>query len=269
MVVHAPISGRARKPRRTGLTMVIDKGLGLYQLSDLLATTADFIDFLKFGFGTAVLYRRPVLARKLALLRAHEVCAYPGGTLLEAAVLQGKAPGFLRWCRRIGFRFVEVSDGTIDLPSGVRRDLIHRARDAGFGVLTEVGKKDPRRQPEAARVAEQVEDDLDAGAWKVIIEARDSGRGVGIYDEDGRLKDSLYEDIVRRLRSMDDVIWEAPDPLQQRALLLRMGPNANFGNVQPAHVMSLEAMRVGLRGDTLSPPVRETPLEEAGIRQTV
>lgn len=273
MDLHPPIGGRAQKPRRHGLTMVIDKGLGLRALSDLLETAADWIDFLKLGFGTSLLYPPHVLRRKLELATAYGVDAYPGGTLLEAAVLQGKTDAFFRWCSGAGFSFVEVSDGTIQMEPGLRRELIRRARDAGFGVLSEAGKKDPDRQPGAAELAEQAAADLEAGAWKVIIEARDAGRGIGIFDGDGRLRAAFWEELLRGLPAPDDVIWEAPEPSQQRELLLRLGPNVSLGNVQPEQVVTLEAMRVGLRSDTLrrapGGPARETAPEKAGFRRTV
>ncbi|HEY8417063.1 MAG TPA: phosphosulfolactate synthase [Limnochordales bacterium] len=249
--VSYPISGRETKPRTRGLTMVIDKGLGLAKTHDLLETAADYIDFVKLAFGTAVLYPPSLLARKIELIRAAGVDVYPGGTLLEAAVLQGTAARFLAVAREVGFTYIEVSEGTIELAADVRGDLIRRALDMGFGVVTEVGKKDPSRPLAPTQVAEQAERDLAAGAFKVIIEGRDAGRNVGIYGPEGEIREALLESIVAALGSIDDVIWEAPQSGQQRALLLKFGPRANFGNVQPDDVVTLEAMRVGLRGDTL------------------
>lgn len=249
--VALPIAERETKPRTCGLTMVIDKGLGLAKTQDLLDTAADYIDFVKLAFGTAVLYPRGLLARKIELIRAAGVDVYPGGTLLEAAVLQGTEVRFLAEARQAGFTYIEVSEGTIDLAAGVRRDLIRRALDMGFGVVTEVGKKDPARPLVPAQVADQVEQDLAEGAFKVIIEGRDAGRSVGIYGPGGEIREGLLESVVAALRCIDGVIWEAPQSAQQRALLLKFGPRANFGNVQPDDVVTLEAMRVGLRGDTL------------------
>lgn len=253
--VSHPIGQRESKPRARGLTMVIDKGLGLAGTRDLMQLTAPYVDFIKLAFGSALLYPPRLLAEKIRIIRAAGVEVYPGGTLLEAAVHQGTAPQFLIWAAQAGFTSIEVSEGTIDLAPGQRRDLIRRAADMGFGVLTEVGKKDPLQPLLPALVAEQAAADLAAGAGQVIIEARDSGTGVGIYDPAGEIREGLLEDIVTAvvaaLGSLDPIVWEAPRTSQQRALLLRFGPHGSFGNVQPADVITLEAMRVGLRGDTL------------------
>lgn len=269
MNVYPPLSGRAAKPRRTGLTMVIDKGLGQQRTDDLLGVAAAYIDFIKLGFGTSMLYPSDVLKQKVSAIKDAGVEVYPGGTLLEVAVHQGRGPGFLQWCRAVGFTFIEVSDGTIELPPSRRSELIDRARELGFGVLSEVGKKDPQVRVDPARVAEQVESDLRAGVFKVIIEARDSGRGIGIYDGGGCLREELYAKLLEALDSVDDVIWEAPQTAQQQALLVGLGPNANFGNVQPEDVITLEAMRVGLRGDTLRLCIEKALPNRAGIRQTI
>lgn len=246
-----PVSGREAKPRRRGLTMVIDKGLGLGAIRDLTAVAAGYIDFIKLGFGTSLLYPAPVLVEKIRVLREAGVQVYPGGTLLEVAVYQGAAAEFLVAAARLGFSYVEVSDGTIDLPPAVRRDLIRRARDMGFGVLAEIGKKDSGRALVPEEVWEQAAADRAAGAELVIVEGRDSGRGVGIYDAGGQIREPLLEAIAAGFEGADGVMWEAPQTHQQQALLLRFGPEVNLGNVQPADALALEAMRRGLRGDTL------------------
>lgn len=269
MSIHPPLAGRAAKPRATGLTMVIDKGLGPGQVSDLLLMASNYIDFIKLGFGTSLLYPPEVLKRKLQAIVGADIAVYPGGTSLEVAVYQQKVSDYLHWCRAVGFTFIEVSDGTIDLTPSRRAELISRAKEMGFGVLSEVGKKDPRQPLEPGRIVEQVDADLQAGAFKVIIEARDSGRNIGIYDEQGRLREALLAEIVGQLHSINDVIWEAPQSAQQQNLLMRIGPNANFGNVQPEDVVSLEAMRVGLRGDTLRLRAGENASVPAGIHQTI
>lgn len=269
MRLHPPVAGRAAKPRRTGLTMVIDKGLGLSQTEDMLGLASDYVDFVKLGFGTGMLYAPDVLRRKVAIVKEAGVNVYAGGTLLEVAVHQGEAAAFLDWCHSVGFTYVEVSDGTIDLAPSVRRALVRRARDMGFGVLTEVGKKDPQSRLDVERIAAQIEADLRDGADKVIVEARDAGRSIGIFDEHGQLREALFEELLRQIPSLDDVIWEAPLSAQQQTLLVRLGPNANFGNVQAHDVLSLEAMRVGLRGDTFRLSVQETPSGREGIRQTI
>lgn len=260
--------------------MVMDKGMGPIETRDWLDVAADCVDYVKLGFGTSLLYPREVLRRKVADLVGMQIAVLPGGTLLEAAVVGDDVDGFFRFARAVGFTHVEVSDGTVALSARRRRDLILRAREAGFGVLTEVGKKDPTMPFHAARAAEQICRDLEAGAEKVIVEGRDSGRGSGVLDESGQLRDDLFDDLLAELGgagggktgagfawgvpaaatsendggtgpSVADVIWEAPDTGQQLAILLRIGPEASFGNVRPQDVFTLEAMRRGLRSDTL------------------
>ncbi|MBO8141668.1 MAG: phosphosulfolactate synthase [Firmicutes bacterium] len=248
--VFCPVPGRETKPRTRGLTMVIDKGLGPAETRDWLELVAEHIDFVKLAFGTSLLYPPRALAEKIRAIRDAGVDVYPGGTLLEVAVHQGTAAEFLDAAAELGFSFIEVSEGTIDLAPDQRKALMRRARAMGFGVLSEVGKKDPQRPLHPARVAEQVEEDLAEGAFKVIVEGRDSGRDVGIFGPRGEVRESLLEAIVARIPSLDGVMWEAPKPAQQQALLAKLGPNVSLGNVQPPDVLTLEAMRRGLRGDT-------------------
>lgn len=252
-VIRAPFPERERaaKPRRRGLTMVIDKGLGLEQTGALLELAGEYIDFVKLGFGTAALYPERVLREKVALLRAHGVEPYPGGTFLEVAVLQGRLEEYLAASRELGFRTVEVSDGTIELGPRAREQAIRAARALGFTVITEVGKKDGARELDPVAARAQLEADLAAGAAAVILEGRESGKGVGVYDREGRLKLDLVERIVSGLPDPGVILWEAPLKAQQQELIALFGPNVNLGNVAPDEVIALEALRRGLRADTL------------------
>lgn len=249
-VVRPPVTGRLTKPRRTGLTAVMDKGLGLGAVQDVLSVAAEYIDLWKLAFGTAPLYPNGLLRSKVALLREHGVEPCPGGTLLESACLQGRAEELLYRCRDLGFPVVEVSDGTISMPAHQRRHLIQLARRLGFRVLSEVGKKRTEDQPTAAELIQQARADLECGVEQVIVEARESGRGVGVFDGHGQLRDSEVEAVAGALPP-DRLIWEAPDKPQQQALILRFGPNVSLGNVAPVEALALEALRVGWRGDTL------------------
>lgn len=240
-----------KKPRQQGLTVVIDKGLPLSATEDFLKLAAPYIDFIKFGFGTALLYTPKSLRTKLQIIAEAGVFTMPGGTLFELAVLENRAASFFDFASQAGFTHIEVSDGTIDLCPRLRRRYIRQAIQLGFGVLSEIGKKDPDQPLDPERVAVQAVSDLEAGATKVIIEGRDSGRDIGVYDEKGTLRADLFEQIVDRLPCLDDIIWEAPRPRQQKDLLARLGPATSFGNVQPEDVFTLAAMRRGLRGDTL------------------
>ena len=250
-VCAVPVPGRQAKPRERGLTMVIDKGLGVAATADLLELAAPCIDLLKFAFGTTAFYSEDVLARKLRLAEAAGVLVYPGGTFLEVAVAQGRGAAFLQRAEALGFRAIEISDGTIPMDTATRYALLEEALRLGLRVLTEVGKKHPDdRLPSATRQA-QIAADLRHGAWKVIVEGRESGKGVGMYRADGSIDTSEMEGLAQAAPDVADLIWEAPLKQQQQELILQFGCNVNLGNIAAAEALSLEALRVGLRGDTL------------------
>lgn len=249
-VVTAP-EKRPGKPRRTGLTMVIDKGLGSGETEDFLACAGDYIDILKLGFGTALLYSNEWLRQKIACAKRHNVLVYPGGTLLELAIHQGKGEAFIERVAELGFDAVEISEGTIELDAVTRRRMIAKGVACGLIVLSEVGKKDTSRRLDVAAAVDAILSDLDMGAQWVIVEGRDSGRGVGVYDGQGKIRTDTVEALVDRVGDVERLMWEAPQISQQNEWLLRFGPNVNLGNVQPPDVISLEATRQGLRGDTL------------------
>lgn len=250
-LIAAPVPGRTQKPRQSGLTMVMDKGLGLSQTRELLELAAPYIDFIKLGFGTSVLYSPGLLREKIRLARDAGVHVYPGGTFLEIAVVQHKLEAYLEKVARLGYTYVEVSDGTISLDRARRDEAIRRARSLGLGVLAEVGKKDARDRVSLATIREEILADLAAGAEKVIIEGRESGQGVVIYDRRGKVRVAELEALVAGVPSVACLIWEAPQKHQQQELILRFGANVNLGNIPPGEVLALEALRRGLRGDTL------------------
>ncbi len=249
-ILWQPLAGRVQKPRRRGLTVVMDKGLGPAATRDLLAVSAEYIDVWKIAFGSAGLYPPIVLQEKLSLLRAAGIATYPGGTFLEVALLQGRARAFLERVRELGFDTVEISDGSIDMTPAERLELIQTARDLDLRAITEVGKKDPDRQPPTAALIEQARTDLDNGVEYVVVEARETGRDIGIYDARGGLRASELEALAAAL-PVDRLIWEAPEKAQQQALIRRFGPNVSLGNVPPAEALALETLRCGLRSDTL------------------
>lgn len=233
--------------------MVMDKGLGLGETRDILEMAHPYIDLWKMGFGTSMLYPPRFLREKVAVVSSYDVHIYFGGTLLEIAYFQGKLMDFLTMTKDLGILVVEVSDGTLDMSEDERGHIIDAAASKGFLVLTEAGKKDPMRPITAGEVLARVKADLERGAWKVILEGRDSGKGVGIYDSEGNVREALLEEVILGLTKeglMWDLIFEAPQSHQQRELLLRLGLNVNLGNVNPRDVITLEAMRVGLRSDT-------------------
>ncbi|WP_258360668.1 phosphosulfolactate synthase [Moorella sulfitireducens (nom. illeg.)] len=259
-VIEFPIGGRQQKPRQAGMTMVIDKGLGLTEFKDLLEVAAPYIDFIKLGFGTSVFYPADILREKIRLARSYSVDIFPGGTFFEVAVLQGRLGLYLQTARELGYTFIEISDGTIDMGRSVRMVAVRQARSAGFGVITEVGKKDPREALSEAHLLNQIAGDQEAGADYVIVEGRESGNGVVLYDSHGSVKEDLLERLLAGIKNPARIIWEAPQKQQQLALIMRLGPNVNLGNIQPWDVLALEALRVGLRGDTL-----KTAMQAAGV----
>lgn len=251
-VFDFPVPGRINnKPRQLGLTMVIDKGMGISQIRDLLELASDYIDSIKLAFGTSAFYSTGLLRRKIELVKSYGVDICPGGTFLEVAVLQNRLERFLQRALELGFTSVEVSDGTIDMSPFVRRDTIRRALGHGLRVFSEVGKKDPRDKMPEKRMLDQIVRDLEAGVSGVIIEGRESGKGVVIYDRKGLIMEDVLERLVGGVEQPEAIIWEAPLKNQQQTLILRFGPNVNLGNIQPEEVLAVESLRCGLRGDTL------------------
>lgn len=251
-IVDPPVQTRVtEKPRATGYTMVLDKGMGIHATADLLQMAAHVIDSIKLTFGTSAFYEESVLREKIALVQEAGVDIYPGGTFLEAAVAQGKVADYVLRARELGFNTIEVSDGTIEMDAATRSDIVKLAKDAGFKVLTEVGKKDPKDAITTTTMHEQIAADLAQGADKVIVEARESGHGVGIFDSSGDVQTEMVEEILGGINNVDDLIWEAPIKSQQQWLILEFGPNVNLGNIPPDDILALEALRCGMRGDTL------------------
>ena len=251
-IIGSLIDNRSQKPRTTGLTMVIDSGIGLGQLRDTLDLSGHCIDHWKLAFGTSVFYSKQVLQNKLALLTEHQILTMPGGTLLEVALIEHHCRDYMKHAKRLGFSAVEISDGTIPMPSARRKNIIHCALDAGLVAVTEVGKKDPRQQPSAEQVAEQTLLDLDNGASWVVMEGRESGRAVGIYGEHGEVIEGAVSTIIKMMgRSADRLIWEAPMKDQQAYLIDKLGTNVGLGNINPCQILAVEALRCRLRFDTL------------------
>jgi phosphosulfolactate synthase len=250
-VFRTPIEGRTSRPRASGYTMVIDKGLGLAATRDLMETAADYIDSLKQTFGTSAFFDDRLMREKVEIVKAAGVNVYPGGTFLEIAVWQNAVPQYLSRARELGFTGIEVSDGTIETSSEQRADAIKRGVDMGFKVISEVGKKDPSDRVAMPRMHEDIRRDLELGAFKVIVEARESGKGVGIFDASGNPDASEVEAIISGVDDVDSLVWEAPMKNQHVWLIKRFGINVNLGNVPPEEILVLEALRNGMRGDTL------------------
>jgi len=254
VLVEELLARRTVRPRSVGWTMVIDVGLGMRETQDVLEMAGDYIDLWKLSFGTSVLIPSDILVRKIALIEERGIHTMPGGTLFEAAVMQQHCRVYLQRARQLGFSAVEIADGTLPLPAYRRERIIRGAREAGLIPITEVGKKDPKLQPPSTELAELALCDLAWGAEAVIVEGRESGKGVGIYDPEGNVLEDGVSTIARIVGDCcDKLIWEAPLKPQQAALIARFGVNVGLGNIDPRQVLALEALRVGLRFETLRP----------------
>ena len=242
-----------RKPQPgTGISMMLDKGLGPRAVKDLLEVSGKYIDFAKLGWGTSALHRREIIIEKINLYKSYSVKPYPGGTLLEVAFIQNKLDQYLLEAQQLGFEAIEISDGTIEISPEDRVEIIGKVKDCGFKAISEVGKKDPRKDKEIElhRKVDMVNEDINSGADWVILEAREGGKGIGIYDEKGNVKEDEVQFFMDKTKP-EMIIWEAPQKNQQVYFILNMGPNVNLGNIAPEEITSLETMRRGLRGDTL------------------
>jgi phosphosulfolactate synthase len=232
------------EPRAGGLTHVIDKGLGPRAWEDVLETSGVYIDVVKLGWGTA--YVTPNLKRKLEVLREKPVVI--GGTFFEVVFVKGKVDQYKSWLRDLGLTHVELSDGTVDIPREEKLELIADfARD--FTVLSEVGSKDSSVEYSADEWTRWLREELDAGAWKVITEAREGGTA-GIFDSAGGMRTELIAEIAEAV-DPSNVIFEAPTKASQAWFVKTLGSDVNLGNIPPDEVIPLETLRLGLRGDTL------------------
>jgi len=252
-IIKSQRNSRVGKPRKIGCTMVMDVGKGLEETKSILQIASNYIDHWKFGFGTSVFMDKALLQEKLQLLAAHNVLTFPGGTLLEVALLEHHCRVYMTHARELGFTAVEISDGTLPIPRFRRKRIIECALNAGLIPITEVGKKDPKRQPTAEKIAQEALEDLEWGAAWVIIEGRECGQGVGVFDESGNVDSFEVNLIVEMLGDkLDSLIWEAPLKSQQVFFIEKFGANAGLGNIPIDQVLALEALRNGLRFDTLN-----------------
>lgn len=244
---------RMEKPRKTGCTMVMDVGKSLEETKSILEIASRYIDHWKFGFGTSVFMDKALLQEKLRLLASHNILTFPGGTLLEVALLEHHCRVYMTHAKELGFSAVEISDGTLPIPRFRRKKIIECALNAGLIPITEVGKKDPKRQPTVDQVAEEVLEDIEWGAAWVILEGREGGQSVGVFDDAGNVDDFDVDMIVNLIGDKQEaLIWEAPLKSQQAFFIEKFGANAGLGNIPTDQVLALEALRNGLRFDTLN-----------------
>ena len=240
------VPARPGKPREVGITHVMDKGLNLRDIEGLFDTAGQFVDIVKFGWGTS--YVTNNLEKKIALYRSFDTPVVCGGTLFEAVFARERIDEFKAWLTENRFSHVEISDGTLDIPRERKLELITDfARD--FTVLSEVGSKDSDVVYAPYQWVEWIREELDAGAWKVITEGREGGTA-GIFRSDGDMRTGLIDEIVHSI-AVDDVLFEAPTKSSQAWFVKQFGPNVNLGNIPPDEVIALETLRLGLRADTL------------------
>jgi len=241
---HVP--ERGNKPRTKGVTMVMDKGLSLRQAEDMISASGHLVDFVKLGFGTSYVSKN--IKDKIALYKSAGIRTYLGGTFFEAFMVRNMFDDYLRLCvDQLKLDTIEVSDGSI---------LINHDRKCGYiskisqhcTVLSEVGSKEAGILISPNKWKQMMHDELQAGAWKVIAEARESGN-VGIYRPSGKAHVSLINKILNKIKQ-EDIIWEAPVKSQQVYFIKLLGSDVNLGNIAPEEVIPLETLRLGLRGDT-------------------
>ncbi|SEN23040.1 phosphosulfolactate synthase [Lihuaxuella thermophila] len=244
-----PSKERMEKPRTRGCTMVMDKGTGLIAFRDTLELAGAYIDFIKLGFGTAVLTPGAVLREKIILCKQHQVNLYPGGTFFEIAVAQNCLHSYFRTLKELQFEWVEISDGTIDLSRQDREKAIREAIEWGFRVITEVGKKTAGSVATIPELLSTYEHDVKAGAIYIIVEGRENGQNIGIYDDRGEVNSRYVMDVLKEV-DPDRIIWETPQKHQQIQILQLVGCNANLGNIPVHEILSVESLRRGLRSDT-------------------
>lgn len=243
----AKMPERTQQPRSNGITMVNDKGLSLQDTKDFLSVAAPHVDMVKLAFGTA--YVTPNLKEKIDLFHAANVPVYFGGLLLEAFIIRNQFDDYLNVAKEYGIRYFEVSDGSLDISHTEKCGYIEKLAKIGT-VLSEVGSKDKDREhiTPPYKWIELMKAEMEAGATYVIAEAREQGT-VGLYRDSGEVREGLVQEILTKIPG-EKIIWEAPRKDQQLYFLQLTGCNANLGNIAAHEVISLEAMRVGLRGDS-------------------
>jgi len=239
------IPERTAKPRKSGLTMVMDKGLSFAEAENFLSVAGVHTDLIKLGFGTS--FVTPNLRKKIELYQAHGIPVYFGGTLFEAFVMRDQFDDYVAICKDYKIDLIEVSDGSITIPHAEKCGYIEKI--AKFAtVLSEVGSKDAAHIIPPYKWIELMSAELSAGAEYVIAEAREAGN-VGIYRGSGEVREGLVQEILTKIPA-EKILWEAPQKAQQLYFLELVGCNVNLGNIAPSEVIPLETMRIGLRSDT-------------------
>ncbi len=243
LLTHIP--ERPPKPRKEGLTMVMDKGLSLREAEDFAEVGSAYVDFVKLGFGTSVI--TPNVEKKIKTYHDAGMTVYFGGTLFEAFIIRGMYTGYVDLLKNAGITMVEISDGSYEFDHSEKLNYI-RELSREFTVISEVGSKKKNIIYTPAQWVEMMKAELEAGSVKVIAEARESGT-IGIYNDDGSVNKDLISAISREI-GFENVLWEAPLKQQQAWFITNFGANVSLGNIAPNEIIALESLRLGLRSDT-------------------
>jgi len=239
------IPERSAKPRDRGITMVMDKGLSLRQAEDFAEVAGDYTDMIKLGWATS--FVTPNLAEKLAVYRGAGLPVYFGGTLFEAFIVRDQFDDYCRILDKYKMEYVEVSDGSIEIEHDIKCEYIRKLSQQ-VTVISEVGSKDIQQIFAPYKWIKLMRAEIEAGSWKVIAEARESGN-IGIYRDSGEVRQGLVDEILTQIPA-ETIIWEAPQKAQQVWFIKLIGANVNLGNIAPADVIPLETLRLGIRSDT-------------------
>lgn len=239
------IPERTSKPRESGLNMIMDKGLSLREAENMISSSGEFIDIVKFGFGTSAVTAN--LEDKIRLYKEANIRTYFGGTLFEAFIVRGMFDDYRKLLDKYGLDLAEVSDGEAAIPHDEKCGYISQLKNQ-VTVLSEVGSKEAGVVIPTDKWVSMMKAELEAGSWKVIAEARESGN-IGIYNKDGSANQELIDAILKQV-AMEDVLWEAPLKPQQVMFIKMLGANVNLGNIATNEIIPLETLRIGLRGDT-------------------
>ena len=241
------IPKRPEKPRTKGLTMIMDKGLSLNEAENMVVLKSELTDIVKLGFGTSLLTR--YIDKKISLYKEAGIDVYTGGTLFEAFIIRNQIDDFYRLMDKLKLEMVEVSDGCIQMEHDKKCELIHKL-SKDFKVISEIGSKDESLTIEDDKWISYMKKELEAGSWKVIAEAREGGN-VGMFETNGDIKGKLNKNITKEI-DISNILWEAPLKKQQIWFINEFGANVNLGNISPNSIISLECLRLGLRGDTFN-----------------
>tara|TARA_B100001250_G_scaffold414220_1_gene451363 strand:- start:529 stop:1290 length:762 start_codon:yes stop_codon:yes gene_type:complete len=240
------IPNRPSKPRERGLTMVMDKGLSNIEAQSLIDSSGQFIDIVKFGFGTALVTND--LKKKIKLYKKNNIKVYLGGTLFEAFLVRNMFQEYCDLIKKLELNTVEISDGSINMEHNQKCEYINQLANQKICVFSEVGYKSSNKIMPPSKWIKLMQKEIEAGSWKVIAEARESGN-VGLYRSGGEVRSDLIEEILTKVPK-DKILWEAPKKQQQVFFIKLLGANVNLGNIGTSDVIPLECLRLGLRGDT-------------------